>query len=66
MKVDPKTGTRYAHTPEEWAEVLQRHGAGMSLPASVAAHIQAGIMRSRYPRDDVIQESATDDQADED
>jgi hypothetical protein len=39
MKVDPKTGLRYAHTPEEWAEVLRRHGAGLSLPASVAARL---------------------------
>ena len=39
MKVDPKTGIRYAHTPAEWAEVLRRHGAGMSLPGSVAARI---------------------------
>lgn len=39
MKVDPKTGMRYDHSPEEWAEVLRRHGAGMSLPASVAAQI---------------------------
>jgi len=39
MKVDPKSGARYAHTPEEWAEVLRKHGAGMSLPASVAAQM---------------------------
>lgn len=39
MKVDSKTGARYAHTPEEWAEVLRRQGAGMSLPAAVAAQM---------------------------
>ena len=46
MKVDPKTGMRYAHTPEEWAEVLRKHGAGMSLPASVAARVQDQVKKS--------------------
>ena len=43
MKVDPKTGARYAHTPEEWAEVLRKHGSGMSLPGSVAARVAAAF-----------------------
>ena len=43
MRIDPKTGARYAHTPEEWAEVLRKHGAGMSLPGSVAARVGAAF-----------------------
>jgi len=41
MKICPKTGVRYDHTPSEWAEHLRRMGggAGMSLPASIAARI---------------------------
>ena len=45
MKTDPKTGGRYAHTPEEWAEVIKRQGAGMSLPASLAARLGPAIER---------------------
>jgi hypothetical protein len=41
MKICPKTGVRYDHTPTEWAEHLRRMGgAGMSLPASIAARIK--------------------------
>ena len=42
MKIHPKYGFRYGHTAEEWIEVLNRHGAGMSLPGSIAARIAAG------------------------
>ena len=42
MKICPKTGVRYDHTPSEWAEFLTRMGgAGMSLPASIAARLQS-------------------------
>ena len=43
MKTDPKTGGRYAHTPEEWVEVIKRQGAGMSVPASLAARLGPAI-----------------------
>lgn len=46
MKVDPKTGARYAHTPEEWSEVLRTHGAGMSLPPSVATNLGPAFKES--------------------
>jgi hypothetical protein len=39
---DLNTGVRYDHTPSEWAEHLRRMGgAGMSLPASIAARLQS-------------------------
>ena len=49
MKVDPKTGARYGHTPEEWAQVLRRHGSGMSLPASVAVTMLRAPVKSKRP-----------------
>jgi hypothetical protein len=58
MKVDPKTGIRYAHTPEEWADVVRRHGAGMSLPGSVAARLQ--VIKPPRPKKDGRQLLAED------
>ena len=57
MKIDPKTGARYAHTAEEWAEVLRRQGAGTSLPASVAARVGPVFRKSTAPRQPAGQDS---------
>jgi hypothetical protein len=57
MKICPKTGVRYDHTPSEWAEHLRRMagGAGMSLPASIAARIHS--QESRQELDSAAQDS---------